>query len=469
MHGHRTKKVAAALLCAFCIALSGCAEWFDLPTPVVAPLSAAPSGSAATVKPSPPPSLSISPGGSASPDPTTGDPAAAASQPAPSALPTGTGAYRVRCDKPLPVRGGPSASAKVLYDIGNGAKVEVTGFDGAFASIRDSDGSTGYVLSGYLASERADPWLAGLDIVKPAAVYSYEQMVKDLKSLAARYPGRLTLESAGKSLQGRDISVAVLGDPAAPRQVLVQGSIHARENMTCLLIMAQIEYCLKFGDAPTGFGTVGQCLDGVCLRILPMTNPDGAEISQKGVMTEDLKAIYDQDKKRGYTDLNPQDYLKTWKANAAGVDLNRNFPAGWEDLTSASSPSSWRYKGAAPGNQPESKALMQYTEKYKFDATVSYHATGGNIYWEYGSDGSLNSLSHSLAIAVRTFTQYKLMDSGGLDSGGYKDWAMGALGIPSVTIEIGSRECPLPFDEFSTVWARNLNVPAAVAEWVKNN
>jgi g-D-glutamyl-meso-diaminopimelate peptidase len=200
-----------------------------------------------------------------------------------------------------------------------------------------------------------------------------------------------------------------------------------------------------------------------------MANPDGVTISQTQKMTNPLKAIYEQDKARGLTDLSQKDYLKTWKANALGVDINRNFPSGWESLDSPDGPSSYRYRGSAPGDQPETKALMAYTQSHSFSATVSYHATGSDLYWQYGTNQAVNSQSYSLASALQAFTKYTVTDAEGLDSGGYKDWAMDALGIPSVTIEIGSRDCPLPLDEFSTVWARNLNVPAALAAWVKTN
>jgi g-D-glutamyl-meso-diaminopimelate peptidase len=375
---------------------------------------------------------------------------------------------KVQCEEYLTLRGAPSPDARSLGRVKKGATVRVDAYAGAFAHVTDSGGRSGYVLAGYLVPAKTDPYLSGLTIVKPVEEYSYGQMMADLQDLAARYPGRLRIGSIGKTLQGRDIPVAVLGDPDAPRQVLVQGGIHAREHMTGLLMTAQLEYCLKYGDAPFGSGTLDEALDGVCLHILPMANPDGVVISQAAAMPDALKPIYRYDLLHGSAGMKPAEYLRTWKANAAGVDINRNFPAGWADIDSQSGPSSSRYKGAQPADQPETRALMDYTRMHDFDATVSYHAWGSCVYWQYGTDATVNDRSHSLALAVEAHTQYTPEGFGELDAGGYKDWAMEAMGIPSVTIEIGTRECPLPLDEFYTIWERNKNVYAVVAEWAKD-
>lgn len=399
-------------------------------------------------------------GGGEQPGPTN----PAQSRPPPIQQPAG--GYRVRCEESLTLRAAPSPSAKAVGRISNGTAVQVSGFEGPFARVKAGK-QEGYVLSGYLVPVKQDQYLAGLEVVEPAEEYSYDRMAKDLKELARRYPKQLKLESAGKSAGGRDIPVAVLGDPKSGRHVLVQAAIHGREHMTALLVMAQLEYCLKEGGAAFGGGTVEQWLEVVCLHILPMANPDGVAISQHARMTDGLQGIYQKDKDRNLTDLTAAEYLAQWKANGTGVDINRNFPTGWQALETPDGPSATRYKGAKPADQPETKALMEYTKRFAFDATVSYHATGSCVYWQYGEKEQVNKQSRSLAQAVEAVTGYPLEGSDGLDAGGYKDWAMDDRGIPSVTIEIGSRPCPLPIDEFATVWVRNRNVLAAVARWAK--
>ena len=370
------------------------------------------------------------------------------------------------CEKYLTLREKPSLAAKALGRINPNETVRVYGFNGLFARVSDKAGRKGYVLSGYLTPAKPDKHLSGLDVVKPADEYSYTRMMKDLNELARLHPDRLRLKSAGKSAQGRDIPVAVLGDPKAAHHVLVQGAVHGREHMTALLLMAQLEYCLKFGGESAGVSTVSQSLRNVCLHILPMANPDGVTISQTAEMNGTLNKIYQQDMNRNLTDLPPGDYLRQWKANAAGVDINRNFPNGWQQLDAAGGPSYARWKGNAPADQPETQALIGYTRSRDFSATVSYHAYGSCIYWEFGEKEAVNGKSRTLAEAIAACTGYPLASSEGLDGGGYKDWVMDELGIPSVTVEVGTRECPLPLVEFSAIWARNRNALAAVARWV---
>ncbi len=373
--------------------------------------------------------------------------------------------YTVLADEFISLRKDASSASERIAQIPAGAQVKVLAFDGAFAQV-ESGGERGYVLSGYVAPADKAAHMKSLAIVKPTAGYAPHKVGEDLAALAAQYPGKMRIASAGKSLGGRDIPVALLGSPSASRHILIQAGIHGREHMTALLAVAQIEDMLARPDATRGGKTYAQLLDEVCFHILPMVNPDGAAISQSAKATPALTAIYQSDVATGRFTGSIESYLRGWKANAAGVDINRNFNAGWANLNSAPGPSASHYKGETAHDQPETRALADYTKRYDFDATLSYHAYGSMLYWEYGSDQSVLDASRSLARAVRAVTRYPLAGSGGVDAGGYKDWAMEMRSIPSLTIEVGTRECPLPLDEFYSIWERNRDVLPAVALWV---
>lgn len=398
----------------------------------------------------------------------------AGTSPAPSASPTPPNAgalpqrWLVRCQEYLTLRTQPELGAPALQRLPNGQVVTLAGFEGLYAQVTLPDGRSGYVLSGYIEPEQPDPDLAALTVVQPVEEYPHAQMMADLAALQERYPQLLRVESAGTSLEGRDIPVAVVGDPGAQHHVLVQAGIHGREHMTSLLTMTQLEYILARPDAPFAGGTVRNWLEDVCLHLLPMTNPDGVQISQRAQATEPLRAIYQSDVAAGYAaDLPLRTYLRQWKANAAGIDLNRNFDAQWVDLSGPAEPSFARYKGAAPADQPESQALVQYTQRYAFAATLSYHAYGSCIFWQFGQPSDANTQSEDLARALAATTQYPFIGADGLDAGGYKDWAVEQLGIPSVTVEIGTRECPLPLPEFAAIWRRNRDVLPTLARWAR--
>lgn len=374
--------------------------------------------------------------------------------------------FTVTCNEFLTLREYPSKTAESVERLMPGAEVELIGFDGMFAHVRN-DNNIGYVLSGYLQAETSD--FQDLLVVKPTNIYTYKQMMDDLKTLEKLYPENLDIESAGTSVQGRDIPVVILGNKNASHHVLIQAGIHGREHMTCLLTIAQIEYCLLFYDKPYANSTISNLLNDVCLHIFPMVNPDGVTISQLGYDDDMIRNIYENDVDFGYIDIDIsyEDYLKEWKSNALGIDINRNFNADWDATPSRLHPSSYNYKGVKPEDQPETKALTTYTKSYPFDATISYHAYGSCIYWEFGNDG-INDISKELALAVSEYTGYTLESSEALLAGGYRDWVLEQLSIPSLTIEIGTRECPLPIEEFSTIWERNKMIFPTIARWIIN-
>ena len=95
-------------------------------------------------------------------------------------------------------------------------------------------------ISDFLDQEVADP------IVKPVDRYSYEQMEADIQSLQNTYGDKISVQVIGTSLDGRNIYDIILGNPDAKAQILIQGAIHAREYMTPLVMMGQLEYALAF-------------------------------------------------------------------------------------------------------------------------------------------------------------------------------------------------------------------------------
>lgn len=53
--------------------------------------------------------------------------------------------------------------------------------------------------------------------------------------------------------------------------------------------------------------------------------------------------------------------------NARGVDLNRNFPAGWRDLDG-------NYEsGPRPRSEPETRAVLRFLRRVNPDRTISLH------------------------------------------------------------------------------------------------
>jgi len=312
-------------------------------------------------------------------------------------------------------------------------------------------------------------------IVTVTEKYSYDQMCLDIQSLSERYGGLMQTRVLGSSLDGREIYEIVVGNTDAPKHVLIHAGIHAREYMTPLLVMKQLEYALEFYHSGSYEGRLlSDLFNQVAIHFVPMANPDGICISQFGVeaiRSEELKQAvrqcYEDDVSLGRTSMTFDRYLNYWKANARGVDLNQNFPANWDQVKSAPINSYAAYKGASPLSEPESQILAELLNSRSWAATISYHSMGNIIYWNYAGN-RVEEESSALAQLVSGKTGYRLVDSSG--HGGFKDWAqIKDDPVPSLTLEVGGVSCPLPLTEFTEAWNRNREVWAAVAKYVSEN
>ena len=103
-------------------------------------------------------------------------------------------------------------------------------------------------------------------------------------------------------------------------------------------MMSQLEYALAFYD--TGhynYKSIADMLKKVAIHFVPMTNPDGVSLSQFGIdairsdaLKQVIRDCYTRDVNLKRTADSFETYLTKWKANAGGVDLNYNFPYGWD-------------------------------------------------------------------------------------------------------------------------------------------
>lgn len=153
------------------------------------------------------------------------------------------------------------------------------------------------------------------------AIYKYSDMVGDLGAMLKYYPGSIHLDVIGQSEDGRNIYDVILGNIYASKSLLVVDSIHAREYMCSQLGMKQIEYYLQNPNEVVNGRKISSVLSGIQIHILTMANPDGVSISQMGP-----NCISDERLRNNLRIMSASSGTTMWKANARGVDLNRNFP-----------------------------------------------------------------------------------------------------------------------------------------------
>lgn len=184
-----------------------------------------------------------------------------------------------------------------------------------------------------------------------------------LREMHGRYPEITKLVSIGKSLEGLDIWAIKISDHAALDEkeptVLVNGMHHAREVMTPEITTDMIEYLLtnyRSNDEVTRW------IDGTEIWVVPMFNVDGNNKVWEG--------------------------SSMWRKNTRGgfgVDINRNYPYGWDSCKgSSANKSAQDYRGEAPASEPETQAMMNLVASIKPVLNISYHSYSEIVIYPYG-------------------------------------------------------------------------------------
>ena len=297
-----------------------------------------------------------------------------------------------------------------------------------------------------------------------SSLYTYGEFQRDMAALQNNAGTALRVDEIGQTVDGNKLYDFRVGNPAAERHLLVFGGIHAREYITAQLVMRQLVQLLSDQSTNGSYENIAvrELLSNTEIHFIPMANPDGISISQlglEGLHTEAVRETVRQIASKDGKALT-ESYLRQWKSNANGVDLNRNFDALWESYNDhLGHASADHYKGTAPECELESKALADLTRQFQFDATLSYHTQGEVIYWNFGQEGELKNMSLLLANRVSELTGYRLDGNfHALDTAGYKDWAISKLGIPSLTIEAGHGGNPVDPAQMDAIWRENRNV-----------
>ena len=152
-----------------------------------------------------------------------------------------------------------------------------------------------------------------------------------------------------------------------------------------------------------------------------------------------------------------------WKANINGVDLNLQFPAGWENAKEIKysqgfqTPAPRDFVGEGPLTERESLAIYNFTLEHDFKLILTYHTQGETIYWKF-----LDYLPpYSLYIGEQfSIVSGYLLETTPISSGyaGYKDWFIQQYNRPGYTIEAGLGENPLHISQFNKIYNDNIGI-----------
>jgi g-D-glutamyl-meso-diaminopimelate peptidase len=289
------------------------------------------------------------------------------------------------------------------------------------------------------------------NVVSVRQDYTYNIMSSEIEKLRRGYP-QLKVTSIGNSVLGKKLYCLSLG--TGPNKVIYTGTHHARENITTVLLMKYAELLCKKSNKLKVKGMdnklwhgydINKVLKDTTIYIVPMVNPDGVDLVYKGVdkTNPNYKALSEMHKgTNGYRD---------WKANARGIDLNRNYDWGFKKMDK-SVPSFQDAKGPYAESEPEVKAVANFIRKVKPSTVYNYHAMGGVIY----SSGLKYQPVKKFGKILSSVSGYSAINPP-CSLGGCTDWIEGIWkgSILAYTIEVGQGKVPVDISQFNGIWNKN--------------
>ena len=213
----------------------------------------------------------------------------------------------------------------------------------------------------------------------PAAYPDLAEIEARLALAAASYPGLAQLFDLTATLgvpptvEGRHLYALKLSDHVAQSEdepaALIVAEQHAREIVTPVTALLLIERWLAlYGADPE----ITALLDANELWVAPAWNPDGyAYVFEVDNLWRKNRRVF---------------------ATGVGVDLNRNFPLGWDAVCAGESfPDSSTYKGPSPASEAETLTLLAFAAERRFAKVIDLHSSGQEVLWAY------NCLAHPFA------------------------------------------------------------------------
>ncbi len=267
-------------------------------------------------------------------------------------------------------------------------------------------------------------------VAELAALATSHPQLAELVDLTARYGTPPTEE--GRHLFALKLSDNVGLDEDEPAFLLVSAH-HARELVTPVIALDAAARLLNGYSADP---QVRDAVDGHEIWIAPVWNPDGYQ----HVFTAD----------------------NLWRKNrrpfsgGTGVDLNRNYPAGWTSGCSGStSPGSGTYKGPSSASEAETETMLAWTADRRFAKVLDLHSRGRETLWGYACPSSpVDNLWRSKAIELSQASGYGGAERPPSADGEHFQWQFAAHGAMSLLVET--------HDQFQPSYASALVESAAV-------
>lgn len=299
----------------------------------------------------------------------------------------------------------------------------------------------------------------GFPVVPTDLPFNSELLALCVHGLTARYPF-ITQRQIAVTAGGRPVTVLKIG--RGRRSVLYNAAHHANEWITVPLVMKFLEdYARAVSENRTIYHLSAQQLfRRTQLYLVPMVDPDGVDLVTGAIVPGSSEYAAAQNIASRFPAITFPD---GWKANLTGVDLNLNYPAGWEQAVQNKRalgfdrPAPRDFPGYAPLDRPETAAMVRLTRQVNPRLTLSFHAQGETIYWKYLDREPPDALRIGQMFAQ--VSGYALEDVPYASAfAGYKDWFIEEYDRPGYTVEVGRGQAPLPLSQFDEIYNANLGI-----------
>ena len=272
-----------------------------------------------------------------------------------------------------------------------------------------------------IQAERAVPTgypdLAEVIAEMSAAEAAYPAICK-VVDLTTEYDLAPTIEN--RHLYAIKVSDNVMIEEDEPAFLLVSCH-HCREIVTPVIALHALEqFTTLYGVDPT----ITEIVDNYEIWIAPVWNPDGYEY------------VFDYD---NYWRKNRRIF-----SGGIGVDLNRNYPFGWDGPCAGSTdPSSNTYKGPGPGSEAETLTCMEWSLDQQFATVIDYHSSGrevlyGYACWSHPFETYLRNEAEDLSYATSYGGDYRSPSA----EGEHFEWQLARTGAHAFLIETATEFQP---------------------------
>ena len=284
----------------------------------------------------------------------------------------------------------------------------------------------------------------------------YSDYLHDLTALPAAHPGlarpvTLPVRSVlGRPIVGVELAAGVDRTDDGRPVYLVLGDHHARDWPSAEIAM---EFAI---DLAKGYGRdprITSLLDRERVIVVPIVNPDGFLVSRDDVRSDRRFAATAHGglmKRKNCAADTPLEASEPCR-DRAGVDLNRNYGAGWGGPGASLDYTADDYRGPGPWSEPETRAVHELSQGLPVTGVQTLHNYAGLVLRPPGArvlgvapdEARLKRLGDAMARATGYVSEhgYDLYEV----TGATEDWNYAAQGAFGYTIELGGTSFQDPY------------------------